>query len=199
LSARLVLASASLTRQRILDAARVTFETDAPNVDERRIEDGLLAQGAKADVIAANLAEQKALDVSRRVKDALVLGADQVLVCEGKLFSKAKNLTSARETLKQFRGRKHELISAMALIHNESTEWRHVEVAELWVREFSDAFLDEYLEQEGEDILGSVGCYRIEGRGAQLFEKVVGDQFTIRGLPLFPLLGVLRKKGVIPK
>ena len=198
MSARLILASASLTRQKILDAASVPFETVAPNVNEGRIKDELLARGAKADMIASALAEQKALDVSGRVKNTLVLGADQVLVCEGKLFSKAENLTDARETLKQFRGRKHELISAMALVRNESTEWRHVEIAELWVRDVSDAFLDEYLEQEGGDILGSVGCYRIEGRGAQLFEKVMGDQFTIRGLPLFPLLGVLREKGVIP-
>jgi septum formation protein len=198
LSARLILASASLTRQKILAAASVPFETAAPNVNEGRIKDELLARGAKADMIASTLAEQKALDVSGRVKNTLVLGADQVLVCEGKLFSKAENLTDARETLKQFRGRKHELISAMALVRNESTEWRHVEIAELWVRDVSDAFLDEYLEREGGDILGSVGCYRIEGRGAQLFEKVMGDQFTIRGLPLFPLLGVLREKGVIP-
>ncbi len=149
MSARLILASASLTRQKILAAASVPFETAAPNVNEGRIKDELLARGAKADMIASTLAEQKALDVSGRVKNTLVLGADQVLVCEGKLFSKAENLTDARETLKQFRGRKHELISAMALVRNESTEWRHVEIAELWVRDVSDAFLDEYLEQEG--------------------------------------------------
>ena len=198
MSARLILASASLTRKKILADANVPFEADAPNVDERRIKDELLARGAKPDMIAATLAEQKALDVAGRVKNSLVLGADQVLVCEGTLFSKAENLVDARETLRRFRGRKHELISAMALVRNGFSEWRYVEIAELWVRDFSDAFLDAYLEQEGEDILGSVGCYRIEGGGAQLFEKVVGDQFTIRGLPLFPLLGVLREKGVIP-
>jgi len=198
LNAGLILASASLARKNILNAARVPFETIAPDVDERRIKDDLLAQGAKPDTIAATLAEQKALEVSGRVENSLVLGADQVLVCEGKLFSKAENLTDARETLKRFRGRKHELISAMALVRNGSCEWRYVEIAELWVRDLSDAFLDSYLEQEGEDLLGSVGCYRIEGRGAQLFEKVVGDHFTIRGLPLFPLLGVLREKGVLP-
>jgi len=198
LSARLILASASLTRKKILADANVPFEAAAPNIDERRIKDELLAQGAKPDMIAATLAEQKALGVAGRVKNSLVLGADQVLVCEGKLFSKAENLVDARETLRQFRGRKHELISAMALVRNGFSEWRYVEIAELWVRDFSDAFLDAYLEQEGEDILGSVGCYRIEGGGAQLFEKIVGDQSAICGLPIFPLLDVLREKGIIP-
>ncbi len=198
MSARLILASASPTRRKILAAASVPFEAAVPNVDEGRIKDDLLGQGAEPDMVAAALAEQKALDISEQTKNTLVLGADQVLVCEGKLFSKAENLMDARETLKKFRGRKHELISAMALIRNKTTEWRHVAIAELWVRDFSDAFLDAYIEQEGEDILGSVGCYRIEGRGAQLFDKVVGDQFTIRGLPLLPLLSVLREKGIIP-
>lgn len=199
MSTRLILASASPTRRNILEHAGVAFEARTPNVDERRIESELLAQGAKADAVALGLAERKALDVSRLEKDALVLGADQVLVCEGKLFSKSDDLKAARATLMQFRGRKHELVSSMALIGNGSIEWRHVEIAELWMRQFSDRFLDDYLEQEGEDILGSVGCYRIEGCGAQLFEKVVGDQFTIRGLPLIPLLGVLREKGVVQK
>ena len=199
MSLRFILASASPTRRKILEAARVPFETMPANVDERRIESELLGQGAEARVVAEKLAAHKALEVSRRAKGALVLGADQVLDCEGRLFSKANNLRVARETLKRLRGRKHELVSAMVLMCNGSTEWRHVEIAELWVREFSDDFLDEYLEQEGDAILGSVGCYRIEGRGAQLFEKVVGDQFTIRGLPLFPLLGILRERGVIPK
>lgn len=175
------------------------FEARIPSVDERRIEDELLAQGAKAEMVAERLAEEKAMEVSGRAQGALVLGADQVLVCEGKLFSKAENLRVACETLKQFRGRKHELVSSMALARDGTTEWKHVDIAELWMREFSDEFLEEYLELEGDDILGSVGCYRIEGRGAQLFEKVVGDQFTIRGLPLFPLLDALRDRGVVPK
>ena len=199
MSVSLILASASPTRRKILEAAAVPLKTLAPNVDERRIERELLANSVKADVIAGKLAEEKALEVSGREKHALVLGADQVLVCEGKLFSKVQNLGAARETLKQFRGRKHELVSAMALARNGLTEWIYVDIAELWMRQFSDDFLDQYLELEGDDILGSVGCYRIEGRGAQLFEKVEGDQFTIRGLPLIPLLGALRDRGVVPK
>ena len=199
MTGRLILASASPTRRSILEAARVPFETMAPNVDERQIECKLVAQGAEAVAVAEQLAEQKALNVSAQVKDALVLGADQVLVCAGKLFSKAEDLSGARETLKALRGRKHQLISSVVLACNRLSEWRHVEIAELWMRGFSDEFLDEYLEQEGEVILGSVGCYRIEGRGAQLFDKVLGDQFTIRGLPLFALLGALRERGIVPK
>ena len=198
MSMRLILASASPTRRRILEEARVPFETLVPSVDERRVERELLARNAKGDAVAEALAEKKALDVSGRVKDALVLGADQVLVCEGRLYSKATDLGVARETLQQFRGRKHELISSVALAHRGLTEWKYVEIAELWMRQFSDDFLDAYLTMEGDDILGSVGCYRIEGRGAQLFEKVSGDQFTIRGLPLFPLLDALRERGIVP-
>ncbi|MEE8438966.1 MAG: nucleoside triphosphate pyrophosphatase [Micropepsaceae bacterium] len=199
MSAHFILASASPTRREILSAAGVPFEIKLPDVDEDRIKDELLDTGAAAGAIATALAEQKAMDVSARAENILVLGADQVLVCDGELFSKAKNLTEARESLKRFRGRRHELISAMALVRDETTEWLHLESAELWVRDFSEAFLDAYLEQEGAGILGSVGCYRIEGGGAQLFEKIIGDQFTIRGLPLFPLLGALRARGIMAK
>jgi septum formation protein len=199
LSKELVLASASKTRREILLAARISFISISPNVDEERIKEALLAKGADAAAIATALAETKAAEVSARTTGSLVLGADQVLVCEGKLFNKAENLSQARETLKYFRGRTHELISAMALVRNGETLWRHVESAELCVRDFSEAFLEEYIILEGNDILGSVGCYRIEGRGAQLFDKVTGDQFTIRGLPLFPLLAALRAREIVRK
>jgi septum formation protein len=205
LNSRLILASASPTRREILSAARITFQSVVPNVDEDIVKRKLLRDGAAASAIASALAEQKALDVSAGMRtgtvgdDTLVLGADQVLVCDGELFSKAEDLMQASHCLKRFRGRKHELISAMALVRKGVTEWLYFESAELWVRDFSDAFLEEYLEKEGDNILGSVGCYRIEGRGAQLFEKIIGDQFTIRGLPLFPLLGALRVRGIVPK
>jgi septum formation protein len=205
LNSRLILASASPTRREILSAARITFQSVVPNVDEDIVKRKLLRDGAAASAIASALAEQKALDVSAGMRtgtvgdDTLVLGADQVLVCDGELFSKAEDLMQASHCLKRFRGRKHELISAMALVRKGVTEWLYFESAELWVRDFSDTFLEEYLEKEGDNILGSVGCYRIEGRGAQLFEKIIGDQFTIRGLPLFPLLGALRVRGIVPK
>jgi septum formation protein len=186
-----------------LSAAKITFQSIAPNVDEDIVKRKLLRDGAVASAVASALAEQKALDVSASMgtvgDDTLVLGADQVLVCDGELFSKAEDLMQASHCLKRFRGRKHELISAMALVRKGVTEWLYFESAELWVRDFSDVFLEEYLEKEGDNILGSVGCYRIEGRGAQLFEKIIGDQFTIRGLPLVPLLGALRVRGIVPK
>lgn len=203
MNSRLILASASPTRREILSAAKITFQSIAPNVDEDIVKRKLLRDGAVASAVASALAEQKALDVSASMgtvgDDTLVLGADQVLVCDGELFSKAEDLMQASHCLKRFRGRKHELISAMALVRKGVTEWLYFESAELWVRDFSDVFLEEYLEKEGDNILGSVGCYRIEGRGAQLFEKIIGDQFTIRGLPLVPLLGALRVRGIVPK
>jgi septum formation protein len=199
LSANLILASASKTRRDILAAAGVAFKVQPAQVDEEEIKDSLLGEGANPSTVASALAEKKAKQVSADMANALILGADQVLVCDGHLFSKADDMAQARETLKRFRGRQHELISAMALVRDEITEWIYVESAQLYVRDFSDTFLDNYLEQEGKDVLGSVGCYRIEGGGAQLFEKVTGDQFTIRGFPLFPLLGALRARGIVSK
>jgi septum formation protein len=199
LSTKFILASASIARRDILEAARIPFEINPASIDEEIIKERLHSEGASAAAIASTLAEQKAMEVSAHAENSLVLGADQILVCEGQVFNKAKNLMQARESLKQFRGRRQELISAVALVRDKKTEWLYAETAELWVRDFSDAFLDDYLEQEGIDILSSVGCYRIEGRGAQLFEKITGNQFTIRGLPLFPLLGALRARGIIQK
>lgn len=199
MSTKFILASASIARRDILEAARIPFEINPASIDEEIIKERLHSEGASAAAIASTLAEQKAMEVSAHAENSLVLGADQILVCEGQVFNKAKNLMQARESLKQFRGRRQELISAVALVRDKKTEWLYAETAELWVRDFSDAFLDDYLEQEGIDILSSVGCYRIEGRGAQLFEKITGNQFTIRGLPLFPLLGALRARGIIQK
>jgi septum formation protein len=194
---RLVLASASPTRREMLLAAKIPFESLSPEVDEEAIKDISLKNGASPAAIADILAEYKALHIAARVPGAAVIGADQVLVCEGSLFSKARSLDEARETLKLFRGRKHELVSAVVLVRDDVVLWRHTESAHLSVRDFSDAFLDSYLAVEGEDILGSVGCYRIEGAGVQLFDKVEGDQFTIRGLPFIALLGALREYGIL--
>jgi septum formation protein len=153
---------------------------------------------ASASAAAEHLAESKALAVSARHPSALVLGCDQVLVCEGKLFNKAMDATEAGATLRALRGWTHELISAAVIAKDQELTWRCTDVARLTMRDFSDAFLESYLQAELPDILGSVGCYRIEGRGAQLFARVEGDQFTIRGLPLIPLLAALRAHGALP-
>ena len=157
------------------------------------------ASGAGGPAVAAGLAELKALRVSASRPGDLVLGADQVLVCEGRILSKAETLAEAAAQLKFLRGKSHMLISALALARDGDVVWRHADEARLAMRDFSDAFLDSYLKAEGEAVLGSVGCYRLEGPGAQLFESVEGDYFSILGLPLLPLLGVLRQQGVIPR
>lgn len=191
----IVLASASLSRRAMLEAAGVSFTTVVPNVDEEMMRGYLLAHGTEAEAVAAALAEAKALAVSERHSASLIIGADQVLLCEGRLFDKALDAEGARATLSALRGRMHRLISAVVLAKGNAVIWRHADQADMTMRDFSDAFLDDYLTQELPDVLGSVGCYRIEGRGALLFDRVSGDQFTIRGLPLLPLLGMLRAQG----
>jgi len=189
----LVLASASTSRARVLSEAGVAFAVQPAHIDE----DAVKASGAGGPAVAAGLAELKALRVSASRPGDLVLGADQVLVCEGRILSKAETLAEAAAQLKFLRGKSHMLISALALARDGDVVWRHADEARLAMRDFSDAFLDSYLKAEGEAVLGSVGCYRLEGPGAQLFESVEGDYFSILGLPLLPLLEVLREQGVI--
>ena len=193
-----ILASGSSSRRTMLAAAGIAFTAITPEIDE----DALRAQmspktAAKGDAVAGHLAERKALAVSARHPNALVVGCDQVLVCEGRLFNKAVDENLASATLRALRGRTHELISAAVIAKGEAITWRCTDVARLQMRGFSDEFLEDYLRAEVPDILGSVGCYRIEGRGAQLFTRVEGDQFTIRGLPLVPLLAALREQGAL--
>lgn len=184
---RLVLASASASRAGLLEAAGVPFTVRSAQVDEGAVK----ASEANGRSVAEKLALMKAL----AVPGDLVLGADQVLVLDGVVMSKATTRDAAREQLCRLRGKRHTLISALALTRDGLAVWRHTGEARLWMRDFSDAFLERYLEDE--DILGSVGCYRLEGMGAQLFERIEGDYFSILGLPLVPLLAALREQGVI--
>jgi septum formation protein len=181
----------------MLEAAGVSFTIDAPNVDEDLIKDLLTGSGANGSRIADALAEAKALAVSERHPAALTIGADQILESGGRFFSKALDEIEARETLLALRGSEHQLISAVVIAREGYAVWRRTEIATMRMREFSDEFLDEYLTAEIPDILGSVGCYRIEGRGAQLFSEISGDHFCIRGLPLIALLAALREKGAL--
>jgi septum formation protein len=196
-AAPIILASGSSSRSAMLQAADVTFMAVPSEVDEDRIRQLLSQDGANGGAIADALAEAKALAVSKAYPAALVIGSDQILICGGRIFAKAADEREARETLLTLRGRTHELISAVAIVRAGKVLWRHTETAELQMRRFSDAFLDEYLSRELPDVLGSVGCYRIEGRGAQLFARVTGDQFCIRGMPLVPLLEALRENGAL--
>jgi septum formation protein len=193
-----ILASGSSSRRAMLTAAGIAFTAITPDVNEDELRTRMPAKTAsKGNTVAEHLAERKALAVSARHPDALVIGCDQVLVCEGRLFNKAVDENEASATLQALRGRTHELISAAVIAKGETFAWRCTDIARLEMREFSDAFLEDYLRAEVPDILGSVGCYRIEGRGAQLFTRVEGDQFTIRGLPLIPVLAALREQGAL--
>ncbi len=193
----LILASTSSSRRMMLDAAGVTFSAVAPNVDETMLQQSLTRDGAGPGLVAERLAEAKATAVSENFPGALVLGGDQVLVCGNHIFNKAVDASEARKTLLALNGADHELISAAVLARGGKPVWRHTDTARLRMRNFSDAFLDEYLAAELPDILGSVGCYRIEGRGAQLFASIEGDQFCIRGLPLIAVLEALRQFGAL--
>ncbi len=197
--APIILASGSSSRRLMLEAAGVAFTSVPSGIDEDALKEAMVVDGMTPGEIADALAEAKALDVSARHPGALVLGADQVLVCRGRMFSKCMSETEARETLSALRGRQHELISAAVIARDGKAVWRHSENAFLTMRDFSERFLDEYLGAELPDALGSVGVYRIEGRGAQLFSDVAGDQFCIRGLPLLAVLTALRDMGALPQ
>lgn len=192
----LVLASQSAARRAVLEGAGVPFEATVAGVDEDAVKQGLLAEGASARDIADVLAELKAVKVSRGRPD-YVVGADQTLEFGGRLHDKAETVEEARERLKAMRGRPHKLHSAVVVAKDGQPIWRTLETATLTMRDFSDEFLEAYLAAEGEAALGSVGCYRLEGMGAQLFSKIDGDYFAILGLPLLGLLDLLRRHGVV--
>jgi nucleoside triphosphate pyrophosphatase len=194
---QLVLASASASRQRMLSAAGVPFSISAAAIDEASLVADLWDKGVNASGIAAALAEQKAVMVSRRSPGALVLGGDSVLAFGQELISKCRDLAELKALLGRLSGKTHHLISAAALARDASLVWHHVGSARLTMRPLSEAFLDDYLAAEGESLLSSVGGYRYEGRGAQLFEHVEGDAFTVLGLPLLPVLAALRREGIL--
>jgi nucleoside triphosphate pyrophosphatase len=191
----LVLASKSEVRRAILSATGIPLEIVPPDVDERATE--RCAGTTDPAAIAAVLAREKARAVSRQRPGRLVLGADQTLALGPLLFTKPSDISAAREQLKVLRGRTHELHAAIALVRDAETLFEHVATARLTMRVFSDAFLDAYVAETGSAITASVGCYQIEKSGILLFDRIEGDQFTIMGLPLLPLLDVLRRGGWI--
>lgn len=195
----LVLASTSASRRQMLAAAGIPFEALSPKVDEEMLKESLRREGASVRDQADALAEAKAVKISRRLPGALVLGGDQMLETEdGRALDKAADMAELRAQLMDLRGKPHLLRSAIVIAEDGRAVWRQLDSARLWVRNFSEAWLDDYLAEEGEELLWGVGGYRIEGRGVQLFERIQGDQFTIRGLPLVPLLGYLRTRVVMP-
>lgn len=193
----ILLASASATRLGLLAAAGVEAEAVPARIDEGAVKAAMLAEAAPPRDIADKLAELKALRVSARHPGALVLGADQVLTMGGTLFDKPADMAAARTQLLSLRGQTHMLLSAAVIALDRQPIWRAVDTARMTMRNFSERFLDDYLARIGSLALNSVGCYHLEGLGAQLFARVEGDHFTVLGLPLLPLLGFLRARGML--
>lgn len=192
-----VLASGSRPRARMLTNAGVPFTVDPASVDENSIKASMQPVGADVADVAEMLAATKAQQVSRNHEGELVVGADQMLACDGDWFDKPASLADARNQLMRLRGRTHELISAVCVVRDGVVIWHHIERAVVTMRPFSEDFIDEYIKKMDETILATVGGYELEGLGAQLFSRIDGDYFTILGMPLLPLLDFLRGHGVI--
>jgi len=187
----LILASTSAIRRQMLDAAGVPFEAVTPQVDEDELKMGLTSP----EEIAGRLAVAKAVSVP----GAWVVGSDSVVSSGGRLFSKPRDIAEAAEHLRFFSGKSMHLTSAVALAHGGTPDWSHIETATLEVRSLSDEFIADYLDAEWPEVGYTVGVFRLEGRGVQLFDRIDGDHFTILGMPLIPLLGALRERGLLPR
>lgn len=195
---QIVLASASQARLTMLQRVGVACTVQPASIDEAEITRSLAADGAGPADIAEALAELKAKRVAQRAGDAMVIGADQVLDCDGSLFDKPHDLAAAKTHLQALSGRTHRLTSAVVCVRDGSRLWHHVDSARLSMRSLSSTFVDDYLDQMGDRVLFTVGGYEIEGLGPQLFTRIQGDVFTILGMPLLPLLGFLRTHGLVP-
>jgi septum formation protein len=193
----LLLASGSATRRALLESAQIPFDVEPARIDERQVEAPLREAGANAATVAESLALAKAEAVSRARPGTVVLGADQTLELDGRMFTKPESLAAARTQLEDLSGRTHSLFSAWALVRDGQAIATGRAEARLFVRVLSSAFLEAYLAREGDAILGSVGAYRVEGLGVQLFERVEGDHTTVLGLPLLSLLPALRRAGML--
>lgn len=191
----LILASKSASRRAMLDAAGVAYDSIPADIDERAVEAGL--EGATPGEVAEALAVAKAAAVADQHRQALVLGSDSLVVCKGRRFDKPRSRDEAREHLRFFSGSVMELHSAAALVRNGGCQWSHASLARLHVRGLSDEFIEHYLSLEWPAIGHTVGAFRIEGPGVQLFAGIEGDQFTVLGMPLLPLLEALREEGVL--
>ena len=191
----LVLASLSATRQALLNAVEIPFESVPSAIDERLVERPLHEKGASSAEIATHLAQAKALAVAMVRPGRLVLGADQTLSFEGRTFSKPATIAEAQVQLAAFSGRTHELHSALCVVRDGIILFETIVTARLTCRSYSADFIARYMKLAGEAVLTSVGAYQIEGIGLHLFDRIEGDSSTILGLPLLPLLEFLRREG----
>ncbi|MCW3473619.1 Maf family protein [Rhodovastum sp. RN2-1] len=194
---RVILASASPARAALLTAAGLAFETRPAVIDEADVKRSARAEGVSASDTAVLLAELKAQRIARQAPDALVIGCDQLLVCEDRWFDKPADIAEARTQLEALRGRTHTLVTAVLCQRGDQHLWHHIARPRLTMRDFSDAFLADYLALEGETVTTTVGGYRLEGPGVNLFDSIAGEHAAILGLPLLPLLGFLRQNGVL--
>lgn len=188
----IILASESPARIRLLKAAGLDFTSRA-----HRAAEGFGNAAEAPWDIARRLAAEKALSLRQAGREDLVIGSDQVLECEGRLFSKARDVAELRLQLQELRGRSHALHASAACVQEGQVIFSHVSTATLKMRSFSEEFLEGYLARNGHDALSCVGGYKIEAEGIQLFEEIEGDRFTIQGLPLLPLLGFLRSRKLL--
>jgi septum formation protein len=194
---RLILASQSASRRALLEAAGLPFEALPAAVDEAAIKESAKAEGMTPADAALLLADAKAARIARRVPEAVIIGADQLLVCEGEWFDKPEDVEAARRQLLRLRNRVHDLVTAVVVWRDGERAWHHVATPRLAMRDFSDAFLDDYLAREGAFVTQSVGAYRLEGPGIQLMRDIRGEHTAILGLPMLPLLAYLRDSGVV--
>jgi septum formation protein len=196
---RLILASGSATRRAMLASAGLEFSVELSDVDEHATRERMRSGGGSVEpqAIAAALAAEKAVVVSRKHPESLVIGADQVLALGSQTFDKAHSIEAARERIEMLNGKTHELHSAVALAQAGVVVWQHLSTATLTMRKMSESFIDSYLQFAGRALFSSVGAYELEGSGVQMFERIDGDYFTILGLPLLPLLAELRNRKAI--
>ena len=194
----LILASASSARRRMLASAGLSFAVVPSLANEDSAKATYRAGGMAPRAQAEALAELKALSVSSE-KQGLVIGADQMLAVGGQVMDKPRDIAEARAHLKMLRGKTHELLTAVVVSRGNDIIWRHLDVPRLTMRDFSDAFLNDYMQRAGESTLRSVGAYQLEGLGAQLFDRVEGDYFSVLGLPLLPLLAFVREQGIVAR
>ena len=193
----LILASGSPIRRKLLESAGLSVQTAAARIDENMIRDSLLAEGATPRDVADTLAEMKAMRTAERYPEAVIIGCDQVLEFQGEVWSKPESPQQAQDQLGLLRGKTHRLLSAIVVCHQGQPVWRHVGIARLTMRDFSDSYLAAYLARNWPSVGQSVGAYKLEGEGIRLFSAIEGDHFTILGLPLLPLLSYLTLRGFI--
>ena len=194
---KIILASESKIRRKLLLQAEVNFQSIAAKIDEDTIKESLKNEDAKPKDISDTLAEYKAIRVANNFPTDIIIGCDQILVCNNEIISKARTLNEAKETLKLLRGKSHQLLSSAVIYDNNKPVWRTTSRAQLFMRDFTDEYLEYYIKTSGTDILSSVGCYLLENNGVNLFNRIQGDYFTVLGFPLLEVLDFLRKRELI--